>query len=120
MAEILRADVTYWQSAILFCGFDFFALWLAINVPSTEFQVNYDLMTFGDMLHDSSAFCKLISRFNGTCYKLLSFTFRYNDLAIKVNFYKTNTCVTSSTGSPHISANIRNICKCYIRQMYRK
>ena len=48
--------MTYWQSP-LFCGiFDFFALWLASDVSSTELrlQVNCDLMTFGDTLRDGS------------------------------------------------------------------
>ena len=62
MAEGLRTHMTYWQSPLLFCGlFDFFALWLASDVPSTEFHVNYDLMTFGDTLRDGSCFCKLVS-----------------------------------------------------------
>ena len=78
MAEILRTDVTYWQSTLLFCGlFDFFALWSASDAQSTEFQVNYDLMTFGDMLHDGSGFGKLISSMEHA--KLLTFT------AIKAN-----------------------------------
>ena len=49
--------MTYWQSPLLFCGlFDFFALWLASDVSSTELrlQVNCDLMTFGDTLRDGS------------------------------------------------------------------
>ena len=36
-AEVLRTVMTYWQSPLLFCGlFDFFVLWLASVVPSTE------------------------------------------------------------------------------------
>ena len=95
-AEVLRTHVTYWPSPLLFCGlFDFFALWLASGVSSTEFQVNYDLMTFGNMLHDSSSFGKLTSLMEHA--KHLSFTFTCNDLTIKASFYKMNTCVASST-----------------------
>ena len=50
-----RYDIQYWQSPLLFCGlFDFFALWLASDVSSTELrlQVKCDLMTFGDTLRD--------------------------------------------------------------------
>ena len=40
---------------------DFFALWLASDVPSTELQVNYDMTTFSDTLRDGSSFSKFIS-----------------------------------------------------------
>ena len=46
MAEVLQTDMTYWQSPPLF----YFRL-----------QVNYDLMTFGDRLHDGSSLGKLTS-----------------------------------------------------------
>ena len=113
MAEILRTDVTYWQSALLFYRlFDFFALWLASDVQSTEFQVKYNLMTFGDMLHDGSGFGKLISS--------MEHAKRCNDLTIKANFFIKRILVLHQALEAHISANICNICKCYIRQMYRK
>ena len=52
--------------------------------PSTEFQdINYDLMTFGDMLHDGSSIGKLTSLMEHA--KHLSFTFTGNDLTIKAN-----------------------------------
>ena len=63
-ADVLQTDITYWKIPLLFCGlFDFFALWLASDVSSTEFQVNYNLMTFGehDTLRDSSSFGNLTS-----------------------------------------------------------
>ena len=45
--------------------------------PSTEFQdINYDLMTFGDMLHDGSSIGKLTSLMEHA--KHLSFTFTGN------------------------------------------
>ena len=69
MAEILRTDAT---GKVYYCSMDY-ALWLASDVQSTEFQVNYGLTTFGDMLHDGSGFRKLISSMEHA--KLLSFTF---------------------------------------------
>ena len=51
--------MTQRQSPLLFCGlFDFFALWLASDVPSTELQVNYDLMSCKiDARHLTSVTC---------------------------------------------------------------
>ena len=76
--------MTYWQSPLLFCGlFDFFALWLASDVSSTELrlQVNCDLMTFGDTLCDGSRLSSLMAPLPLTIYaKHLSFTFTGNVL----------------------------------------
>ena len=77
--------MTYWQSPLLFCGlFDFFALWLASDVSSTELrlQVNCDLMTFGDTLRDGSRLSSLMEHcLPLTIYaKHLSFTFTGNVL----------------------------------------
>ena len=74
----------YWQSPLFFCGlFEFFALWLASDVSSTELrlQVNCNLMTFGDMLRDGSSFSSLMEHLPLTIYaKHLSFTFTGNVL----------------------------------------
>ena len=76
--------MTYWQSPLLFCGlFDFFALWLASDVSSTELrlQVNCDLKTFGDTLRDGSRLSSLMAHLPLTIYaKHLSFTFTGNVL----------------------------------------
>ena len=43
--EVLQTEMTYWQSPLLFSGlFDFFALWLASDVPSAETpgELRYD------------------------------------------------------------------------------
>ena len=46
----------YWESPLLFGGlFDFFALRLASDVQSSELQMNYDLMPFGDSLRNTSS-----------------------------------------------------------------
>ena len=43
-AEVLRTDMTYRQSPLLFCGlYDFFALWSASLVPSAAQLPNYNV-----------------------------------------------------------------------------
>ena len=47
------------RHTLSFCGlFDFFALWLASDVSSTDLQVNY-VITFGDTLRDGPSLGKL-------------------------------------------------------------
>ena len=63
--------------------FDFFALWSASDVSSTEFrlQVNCDLMTFGDTLRDGSRLTSLMEHFSLNIHAIhLSFTFTGNVL----------------------------------------
>ena len=65
-----------WQSPLLIFGlFDVFALWLASDVSSTDLQVNYDLMTFGDSLRDGSSFGKLTGLMEHLPCQVTSVTF---------------------------------------------
>ena len=51
--------MTYWQSALLFCGlFDFFALWLASRVSPATGELRFD---DPDTLRDGSRLASLIA-----------------------------------------------------------